>query len=246
MEQPFIKRCAAEFVGTLWLVFGGTGTAVFALINRKGLSDVGLLGVALAFGLTVLTGIYAVGHISGGHFNPAVTVGLAVAKRFDWKDTPAYIVAQVLGGIAGSALVWAIVASVPGGFHKEYGSLASNGFDGKFYGLGGVLIAEAFLTFMFLIVILGATHSKAATGFGGLTIGLALTLIHLVAIPISNTSVNPARSTGPALLEGGTAINQLWAFWLAPIVGAAIAGVVYVWLRPEDGGQVPTVAPADA
>lgn len=249
MEQPLVKRCAAEFLGTLWLVFGGCGTAVFSIIYRNGLDTVGLVGVSLAFGLTVVTGAYAVGHISGGHFNPAVTIGLTVAKRFAWKDVPAYVVSQVLGGIAASALIWSIIIDVPirGGYELGYGSLASNGFRGSFFGLGGVLIAETFLTFMFLIVILGATHSKAAAGFGGLAIGLALTLIHLISIPISNTSVNPARSTGPAVFEGGTAINQLWAFWLAPILGAVAAGIVYSWLRPEEAADpVPVTTPAEA
>lgn len=252
MESPLLKRCAAEFIGTLWLVFGGCGTAVFSIMTRNGMDTVGLVGVSLAFGLTVVTGAYAVGHISGGHFNPAVTIGLSVAKRFAWRDVPAYVVAQVLGAIAATALIWSIVIDVPiaGGFTIEQGSLASNGFRGSFFGLGGVLIAETFLTFMFLIVILGATHSKAATGFGGLTIGLALTLIHLISIPISNTSVNPARSTGPAVFEGGTALNQLWAFWLAPVLGAAAAGLVYTWLRPEAGpdgaDEVPVLTPAEA
>ena len=248
MDQPLIKRCAAEFLGTLWLVFGGCGTAVFSIIWRGSLDTVGLVGVSLAFGLTVVTGAYAVGHISGGHFNPAVTIGLTVGKRFAWKDVPAYVVSQVLGAIAASGLIWAIVIDIPdGGFSLKYGSLASNGFRGSFYGLGGVLIAETFLTFMFLIVILGATHSKAAPGFGGLAIGLALTLIHLISIPISNTSVNPARSTGPAIFEGGTAINQLWAFWLAPILGAVAAGIVYAWLRPDPStDEAPVVTPAEA
>ena len=249
MDQPLVKRCGAEFLGTLWLVFGGCGTAVFAIITRGDLDTVGLVGVSLAFGLTVLTGAYAFGHISGGHFNPAVSVGLAVAKRFDWKDLPAYVASQVLGAIAASGLIWAIVSAMPGGFDKQYGKLASNGFgvEQGYYSLGGVLLAEAFLTFMFLLIILGATHTKAAAGFGGLAIGLALTLIHLISIPISNTSVNPARSTGPAIFEGGTALSQLWAFWLAPIVGAAIAGLVYVWLRPEDAANSgPVSTPAEA
>lgn len=237
MEQPIAKRCAAEFIGTLWLVFGGCGTAVFALITRDALSPtVGLVGVSLAFGLTVLTGAYALGHISGGHFNPAVTIGLATGKRFAWAEVPHYIVSQVLGGIVGAGLIWAIVAGVPGGFEKEVGTLASNGFgeDRGFYSLGSVLIAEIFLTMMFLVIILGVTHTKAASQFAGVAIGFALVLIHLISIPISNTSVNPARSLGPAIFEGGDALAQAWVFWLAPIVGAAIAGVLYTWLRPED------------
>lgn len=244
MDAPLGKRCAAEFLGTMWLVFGGTGTAVFALITRGDTSpNVGLVGVAFAFGLTVLTGAYAFGHISGGHFNPAVSVGLAVAKRFSWSDPPAYVVAQVLGAIAGSGLVWAIASAAPGGFTKKYGALASNGFGAEhgYYALGGVLLAEALLTFVFLLIILGSTHSQAAVGFAGVSIGLGLTLIHLISIPISNTSVNPARSTGPAIFEGGTALTQLWAFWLAPIVGAAIAGVVYAWLRPDPDGEIVVV-----
>jgi len=249
MESSLAKRCGAEFFGTLWLVFGGCGTAVFAIITRGELETVGLVGVSLAFGLTVVTGAYAFGHISGGHFNPAVTVGLAVAKRFDPKDVLPYVGAQVVGGIAGSGLIWAIVSAMPGGFERTYGSLASNGFGVEHgrYALGGVLVAEAFLTFMFLLIILGATHSKAAAGFGGLTIGLGLTLIHLISIPISNTSVNPARSTGPAVFEGGTALTQLWAFWVAPVVGAAIAGALYEWLRPnEDADHYPVATPAEA
>ena len=237
MDSPLQKRLLAEFLGTFWLVFGGTGTAVFALITRgSDKATVGLVGVALAFGLTVVTGAYAFGHISGGHFNPAVTLGLAVGKRFPMGDVVPYVVAQVIGGIAASGLVWAIAAGVPGGFHRKVGELASNGFghDRGFYSLGAVLIAEAVLTMVFLLVIMGVTHGKAPVGFAGLAIGLALVLIHLISIPISNTSVNPARSTGPAIFEGGKALTQLWVFWLAPLVGGAVGGALYSFLRPDD------------
>ena len=235
MEQTIVRRLAAEFIGTFWLVLGGCGTAVFAIITRGDLSGVGLTGVSLAFGLTVVTGAYALGHISGGHFNPAVTLGLVAGKRFAAKDAAGYIVAQIIGGILAIAAIWLVVSGVPGGFTKEVGSLASNGFghDRGYYSLGAVLVAEAVLTFMFLIVILGATHRRAAAGFGGLAIGLALALIHLISIPISNTSVNPARSIAPAIFEGGQALEQVWVFIAAPIVGAVLAGLVYSWLAPE-------------
>jgi len=237
METTIARRCAAEALGTFWLVFGGTGTAVFAIITRgTDQATVGLVGVALAFGLTVVTGAYALGHISGGHFNPAVTVGLAVGKRFPWSDVVAYVVAQVLGGIAASGLVWAIAAGVPGGFHRKVGELASNGFGHNrgFYSLGSVLVAEAVLTMVFVIVIMGVTHQKAPVGFAPLAIGLTLVLIHLISIPISNTSVNPARSTGPAVFEAGHALSQLWVFWLAPLVGGAAGGALFAFLRPAD------------
>jgi aquaporin Z len=231
------RRLIAELIGTFWLVLGGCGTAVFAIITRGDLSNgVGLTGVSLAFGLTVVTGAYALGHVSGGHFNPAVTLGLVAAKRFDAKDAAGYIVAQIVGGIIAIAAIWAIVSGVPGGFTKEVGSLASNGYgdDRGLYSLGAVVIAEIVLTFMFLIVILGATHKKASPAMGGLAIGLALTLIHLISIPISNTSVNPARSIAPAIFEGGDALQQVWVFILAPIVGAVLAGLVYGKLIASD------------
>ncbi len=238
MEQTQTRRLAAELIGTFWLVFGGCGTAVFAIITRKGSegtfdwsSGVGLTGVSLAFGLTVVTGAYAFGHISGGHFNPAVTLGLVAAKRFDAKDAGGYIIAQIVGGIIAIGAIWGIVSGLPGGFTKQVGSLASNGYghsgERDFYSVGAVLLAEALLTFIFLLVILGATHKKASPGFGGLAIGLCLALIHLISIPISNTSVNPARSIAPAIFEGGDALKQVWAFILAPIVGAILAGIVF-------------------
>ena len=228
------NKLGAEFLGTLWLVFGGAGSAVLAAGYPE--LGIGFVGVSIAFGLTVLSGVYALGHISGGHFNPAVSVGLWLGKRFDAKELVPYIVAQVLGGIAGAGILY-MIASGKAGF--EAGGFASNGFgehspDG--YNMMSVLIAEVVLTFFFLIVILGATHKNAPKGFAGIAIGLALTLIHLISIPVSNTSVNPARSTATALFaDGGWAIPQLWLFWLAPIVGAALAGLVYNWLgKSED------------
>jgi aquaporin Z len=223
------NKLGAEFLGTLWLVFGGAGSAVLA----AGYPDLGIgfVGVSIAFGLTVLSGVYALGHISGGHFNPAVSVGLWLGKRFDAKELVPYIIAQVLGGIAGAGILY-LIASGKDGFVA--GGFASNGFgegspDG--YNMMSVLIAEVVLTFFFLIVILGATHKNAPKGFAGIAIGLALTLIHLISIPVSNTSVNPARSTATALFSDASwAVPQLWLFWLAPIAGAALAGLVYNWL----------------
>ncbi len=216
------QRLGAEALGTFWLVLGGCGTAIFAG------EHVGYLGVALAFGLTVLTGAYAFGPISGGHFNPAVTVGLAVAKRFAWKDVPGYIVIQVVGATAAAAVLFAI-ASGRDGFSAE-GGFASNGFGDlspQGYSLASALIAETLLTAIFLFIILGASAKRAAVGFSGITIGLGLTLIHLVSIPISNTSVNPARSLGVAWFAGGDVIAQQWVFVVAPVAGAAIAGAVH-------------------
>jgi aquaporin Z len=231
--MKLINKLGAEFLGTLWLVFGGAGSAVLAAGYPE--LGIGFVGVSIAFGLTVLSGIYALGHISGGHFNPAVSVGLWLGKRFDAKELIPYIIAQVLGGIAGAGILY-MIASGKAGF--EAGGFASNGFgehspDG--YSMMSVLIAEVVLTFFFLIVILGATHKNAPKGFAGIAIGLALTLIHLISIPVSNTSVNPARSTATAIFaDGGWAIPQLWLFWLAPIVGAALAGIVYNWLGKTD------------
>ena len=221
------QRLGAEFLGTFWLVFGGCGSAVLA----AGVPDVGIgfLGVALAFGLTVLTMAYAVGHVSGGHFNPAVTIGLATAKRFAWKDVPAYAVTQVVAAVAAAAVLW-VVASGVDGFSASESGFATNGYGDHSpggYSLLAVLVVEVVLTAFFLYVILGATDTRAPKGFAPIAIGLSLTLIHLVSIPVSNTSVNPARSTGPALFAGADPMMQLWAFWLAPIVGALIAGVTY-------------------
>ncbi len=219
-------KIAAEFIGTLWLVLGGCGSAVIAAGFPQ--VGIGLLGVSLAFGLTVLTGAYALGPISGGHFNPAVSVGLWAGGRFPAAQLPPYVMAQVAGGIAGAAILY-LIASGKADFSLASG-FAANGFGehspGKYSLLSG-LVTEIAMTFMFLIVILGATHKRAPVGFAGGAIGLALTLIHLVSIPVTNTSVNPARSTGPAIFVGGWAVEQLWLFWLAPIVGAVLAGFVY-------------------
>jgi aquaporin Z len=220
------KRLSAEFVGTLWLVLGGCGSAVLAAGYPQ--LGIGFAGVALAFGLTVLTMAYAVGHISGCHLNPAVTVGLATAGRFSWKDAPGYILAQVLGGTAGAAILYGI-ANGKAGFDVHKG-FASNGYgvhspDG--YGLGAALLCEVVMTGVFLLIILGSTHSRAPKGFAPIAIGLGLTLIHLISIPVTNTSVNPARSTAVAIFCGGWALQQLWLFWVAPIAGAAIAGVLH-------------------
>jgi len=222
-------RLAAEFIGTFWLVFGGCGAAVFAADPAGDLSiGIGYLGVALAFGLTVLTGVYAFGTISGGHFNPAVTLGAAIAKRVEWAALPAYWGAQVAGGLVAGLTIFTIAKGRPE--FSATGNMAANGYGEHspwFYSLGAVLLAEILLTFIFLLVILGSTDDRAPKGFAGLSIGLTLTLIHLISIPISNTSVNPARSTGVAFFNGAGAPAQLWAFWLAPLVGAALAGALY-------------------
>ncbi|MCU1357561.1 MAG: Aquaporin [Acidimicrobiales bacterium] len=232
------RRLGAEAFGTFWLVFGGCGAAVLA----TGYPDLGIgyAGVALAFGLTVVTMAYAVGHISGGHFNPAVTIGLVVAGRFDRKDALPYVIAQLVGAVAAAAVLF-VVASGKHGFDAGDG-FASNGY-GKFspggYDLGAALLVEVVLTAFFLIVILGATAKRAAAGFGGLAIGLALTLIHLISIPVTNTSVNPARSTSQALFAGTDHLAQLWAFWVAPIAGAAIGALVWKALLEEGADEVP-------
>ena len=226
--MSFPQRLGAEFLGTFWLVFGGCGSAVLAAAFPA--LGIGFVGVSLAFGLTVVTMAYAVGHISGGHFNPAVTLGLWAGGRIKTGDIIPYWAAQVLGAIAAAAVLY-VIASGKAGF--TLGGFASNGYGVNSpggYSLVAALVAEAVLTFFFLIVILGATDKKAPAGFAPLAIGLALTLIHLISIPITNTSVNPARSTGPALFVGGWALAQLWLFWVAPLVGAVIAGGVYRWL----------------
>ena len=229
-----MKKLVAEFIGTLWLVLGGCGSAVLAAGFPE--LGIGFVGVAMAFGLTVLTMAYAIGHISGCHLNPAVSIGLWMGGRFDKKDLIPYIIAQVLGGIAGAGILY-LIASGKEGFDLVGSGFAANGFgehspDG--YGMTAALVTEIVMTFMFLIVILGATHSKAPKGFGGLAIGLALTLIHLISIPVTNTSVNPARSTSQALFVGDWATAQLWLFWVAPIIGAILAGIVYKYLSPEE------------
>ncbi|UNY97920.1 aquaporin Z [Zhouia spongiae] len=227
-----MKTFIAEFIGTFWLVLGGCGSAVLA----AGIPDLGIgfAGVALAFGLTVLTGVYAFGHISGAHFNPAVTIGLFVGGRIEASAIPGYIISQVLGGLAGAGILY-LIASGADGFSLSDG-FAANGY-GEHSPMGFTMasgfISEVVMTFMFLIVILGVTHKNAPSGFAGLAIGLALTLIHLISIPVTNTSVNPARSTSQALFVGGWAIEQLWLFWVAPIMGAIIAGLVYKYLAPN-------------
>jgi aquaporin Z len=220
------KRTAAEFLGTFWLVLGGCGSAVLsAAFPHVG---IGLLGVALAFGLTVLTMAFAIGHISGCHLNPAVSLGLVVSGRFKGTDLLPYVLAQVLGGIVAAGVLYFIASGKPG-FELSSG-LAANGYGDHSpggYALGACLVSEVVMTFMFLMVILGATDARAPKGFAPIAIGLCLTLIHLISIPVTNTSVNPARSTGPAVIVGGWALSQLWLFWVAPLIGAAIAGVVY-------------------
>jgi len=237
------KRAGAEVLGTFWLVFGGCGSAVLAAAFPN--VGIGLLGVSFAFGLTVLTMAYAIGHISGCHLNPAVSIGLAVAKRFPASELAAYIVAQVLGGILAAGVLY-LIASGKAGFDLSAG-FASNGYGAHSpggYEMVACLVAEVVLTFMFLMIILGATDRRAPAGFAPIPIGLGLTLIHLIGIPVTNLSVNPARSTGPAVFVGGWAVEQLWMFWLAPIVGAAVAGVVYPALFGETEKPAVKVAAA--
>jgi aquaporin Z len=226
-------RMGAEFVGTFWLVLGGCGSAVLAA-GFPGLG-IGFLGVALAFGLTVLTMAYAIGHVSGCHLNPAVTLGLVVGGRFKSADAPPYMLAQVAGAVVAAAALYVIASGKPG--FDLAGGLAANGYGAHSpggYSLASALVTELVLTFMFLFIILGATDTRAPQGFAPLAIGLGLTLIHLISIPVTNTSVNPARSTGPALIVGGWALAQLWLFWVAPLLGAAIAGVVYRIVTGEE------------
>ena len=232
-NMTMAKRRAAEFIGTAWLVLGGCGSAVLAAAFPN--VGIGLLGVSLAFGLTVLTMAYAVGHISGCHLNPAVSLGLFVGGRFPGKDLLPYILVQVCGGAIGAAALYVIASGTPD--FSVAGGFAANGYGehspGHYSLLAGI-VSEVIMTFGFLFVILGSTHGRAPKGFAPLAIGLCLTLIHLVSIPVTNTSVNPARSTGTALFAGAWALSQLWMFWLAPLVGAALAGVVYRWLGRED------------
>lgn len=228
-----IRKLAAEFIGTAWLVLGGCGSAVLAAAFPE--LGIGFVGVSLAFGLTVLTMAFAIGHVSGCHLNPAVSVGLWAGGRFKAADLPLYIVAQVLGAIAGAGILY-VIASGQAGFDVHAG-FASNGFGEHSPGAfsqQAAFVCEVVMTFAFLFVILGSTHGNAPRGFAPIAIGLCLTLIHLISIPVTNTSVNPARSTGPALFEGGWAIEQLWLFWLAPLIGAVIAGFVYRWIGGEE------------
>ena len=255
------KKIGAEVIGTFILVLGGCGAAAFAAqalgvasgpagiggadLGDGGITDLGIgyLGVAFAFGLSVLCGAYALGHVSGGHFNPAVTFGLAIARRTEWREVPAYVASQCVGAIAAVGTIWAVQTGRPGGFEVTQGAFASNAYgqeDGRiFYDLPAAFIAETVLTALFLIVILGVTTRAASKGFAALAIGLMLTLIHLIAIPITNTSVNPARSLGPAVFEGGTALTQLWLFIVAPLLGAAIGALVW---QVATGGDEKVVA----
>ena len=239
--MPLSKRMMAELFGTFWLVFGGCGAAVLsATFPHVG---IGLLGVALAFGLTVLTMAFAIGHISGCHLNPAITVGLVVGGRFPRNELAAYVVAQVVGGVAGAGVLYAIASGKP---DFVLGGFAANGFGEHSpggYSMSSALIAEVTLTFAFVMIIMGSTDKRAPAGFAPIAIGLALTLIHLISIPVTNTSVNPARSTGPALFVGGWALAQLWLFWVAPIAGGALAGVAYPALFGEKSATA-TPAPA--
>ena len=238
-----VHKLAAEAIGTFWLTFAGCGSAVIAAAFPA--VGIGLLGVALAFGLTVLTMAYAIGHVSGCHLNPAVTVGLAAGGRFPGKSVLPYIVAQVIGAIVAAAILYLIASGAPG-FDVAQG-FAANGYGdhspGK-YSLTSGLVAEVVLTMMFLFIIMGSTHGKAPAGFAPIAIGFGLTLIHLVGIPITNTSVNPARSTGPALFVGGWALAQLWLFWVAPLLGGALGGLMYRWLSEQPSAEVTGLAPS--
>jgi aquaporin Z len=230
--MPLTKKLGAEFIGTFWLVLGGCGSAVLAATFPD--TGIGFMGVALAFGLTVLTMAYAIGHISGCHLNPAVSIGLWSGGRFSTAELGPYIVAQVAGGLAGAAVLY-VIASGQTGFDVTAG-FASNGYGEHSpggYNLTAALVTEIVMTFMFLVIILGATDKRAPQGFAPIAIGLGLTLIHLISIPVTNTSVNPARSTGVAIFQGDWAVSQLWLFWLAPIIGAILAGVVYRWFETE-------------
>jgi aquaporin Z len=237
-----IRKCAAEAIGTFWLTFAGCGSAVIAAAFPQ--VGIGLLGVALAFGLTVVTMAYAIGHISGCHLNPAVTCGLAAGGRFPIHDIAPYVAAQVVGGLVGAVVLYAIASGAPG-FDLANG-FAANGYGDHspgHYSLFACFLSEVVLTMMFLFVIMGATHGKAPVGFAPLAIGLCLTLVHLVGIPVTNLSVNPARSTGPALFVGGWAIAQLWLFWVAPLLGGVLGGVLYRWLSEQPSVQITGMAP---
>jgi aquaporin Z len=237
MNEPLVRRLGAEFLGTFVLVFAGCGAAILDAGNK----GIDFLGVALAFGLAVMVMVYAVGAISGGHFNPAITVGLAIARRFPWVDVAAYIVTQVVAAIV-AALILLGVAKGQHGFSAKASGFAANGYgthSPSGYNLGAVLLVEIVLTAIFLYVIIGATDVRSPAGFAGIAIGFTLAAIHLVSIPVSNTSVNPARSTGPAIIQHGWALGQLWAFWVAPLVGAIIAGASYRFILGE---KVPSPA----
>lgn len=235
MKNDMQRRLVAEFLGTLWLVFGGCGSAVISAAFPD--LGIGFLGVSFAFGLTVLSMAYALGHISGGHFNPAVTLGLWAAGRCANKHVIPYIIVQVMGAIVASGILWYIASGQPGWIAKGFASNGYGALSPGHYSMAACIVAEATLTFFFLVIIVGTTSKGAATGFAGIPIGLALTLIHLISIPITNTSVNPARSTGPALFAGGEYIGQLWLFWVAPIAGAMIAGLMAKILYHSDATE---------
>ena len=242
--MPLSKRCMAECFGTFWLVLGGCGSAVISAAFPQ--VGIGLLGVSFAFGLTVLTMAYAIGHVSGCHLNPAVSVGLVVGKRFPASDLVPYIIAQVVGAIVAAGVLY-LIASGKAGFDLQ-GGFASNGYDAHSpggYSLTAALVCEFVMTFFFLIVILGATDERAPAGFAPIAIGLGLTLIHLIGIPVTNLSVNPARSTGPALFVGDWALSQLWLFWLAPLLGGGCAGLVYRLVSGERSKAAGIEGPAD-
>jgi aquaporin Z len=243
MSNATIQKCAAEAVGTFWLTFGGCGAAVMAAKFPE--VGIGLVGVSLAFGLTVLTMAYAIGHISGCHLNPAVTVGLWAGGRFPARDVGPYVLSQVVGAVIASSVLYAIARGAPG-FDLAQG-FAANGYGAHSpgqYNLVSCLLAELVLTLMFLFVIMGSTHGKAPVGFAPIAIGLCLTLIHLISIPITNTSVNPARSTGPALFVGGWALAQLWLFWVAPLLGGALGGLAYRALSEQPSAEVTGLVPS--
>ncbi len=235
------NRAVAEFIGTFWLVLGGCGSAVLAAAFPR--VGIGLVGVSLAFGLTVLTMAFAIGHISGCHLNPAVSFGLVVGGRFKASDLPAYVIAQVLGAVVAAAVLY-FIASGKAGFNLSSG-LAANGYADHSpggYSLATGLVTEVVMTFMFLFIILGATDTRAPRGFAPIAIGLGLTLIHLISIPVTNTSVNPARSTGPAAIVGGWALGQLWLFWIAPLIGAGLAGIAYRWFEVKSSPRPSTTS----
>ena len=243
--MPLTNRLAAEFFGTMWLVLGGCGSAVLAAAFPE--LGIGFAGVSLAFGLTVLTMAFAIGHVSGCHLNPAVSLGLVIGGRFKAKDLLPYVVAQVIGAVVAAGVLY-LIASGKAGFDLA-GGFASNGYGEHSpggYSLTAALVSEFVMTFFFLMIILGATDERAPSGFAPIAIGLALTLIHLISIPVTNTSVNPARSTGPALFVGGWALSQLWLFWIAPLIGAALAGVVYRVVSGERSQAAGIEGPADA
>ena len=243
MTAGMTRKASAEALGTFWLVLGGCGTAVLGSDPGLGPHMIGVPGIALAFGLTVLTMAYAIGPISGCHLNPAVSLGMVVARRMPAKDLLPYVLAQVLGAIAAAGVILAIAKGRPGGYDAPIQGLAANGYGEAHspghYALASALVVEVLATFVFMIVILGATSKRAAAGFAGVAIGLCLTLVHLLSIPVTNTSVNPARSTGPALFVGGWAVEQLWLFWLAPAVGAALAAVAWRVLDHEPAAESP-------